>query len=477
MTILIAANRAPVSGVDTGQVRPGQGGLVSLLTRAAEAFEREDLIWVGAAITGTENRLVPETVSTLLPYGVRFLEIPPDIYNGYYNVVSNRLLWFVHHRLFDELDVPVMDDEALDAWHHAYAIANRRFAELLAAIAGAQDLVLVQDYHLSLAPSHLRRLAPDLPIAHFTHTPFARPADLDRLPDEIGRALCAGMLGADLLGFHSPRWSSAFLDCCAHLRHRVDRASGLVLDGERRIWVREYPAPIDVPDLLDMAARDPARAWAERLAPDGHLLVVRTDRIDPSKNIVRGFEAFGQLLDRRPDLRSRVRFVASLFPSRTDVSEYRQYADRVAAAMGAVNDRHPGAIETFWDEDRDRSIGAMRIYDVLLVNPLLDGMNVVSKEGPAVNQRDGVLVLSREAGSAAELGDAALLVDPLDVHATAAALEAALDMTAGERRRRAATLRAAVGRRSPLDWLREQVEDLRAIASGGEPRTPPSGVT
>jgi trehalose 6-phosphate synthase len=476
MTVFLAANRSPVSLIETDEgvrARPGQGGLVSLLTEVANSLPDDDLTWVAAASTESERQLAssPSHRSAgLLPADVRFVDIPPDVYARYYNDVSNRMLWFTHHRLLDELKVPTFGVDMLREWREAYSLVNRRFAELLAAVARTTDLVLLQDYHLALVPGWLRRLAPELPIAHFTHTPFGTPADMDRLPGSAASDLLDGMLGADLLGFHTRRWSDAFLDCCEWKGHRVDRARGLVTHGGRRTFVRDYPAPVEAAALRRMARSDRTSAWAAHFAGDPRTMVVRADRVDPSKNIVRGFEAFGLLLDRRPDLRRRTRFVASLFRSRGEVPEYARYSERVAATIRAVNDRHEGAVEVFWDEDRERSLAAMRRYDVLLVNPLLDGMNVVSKEGPAINERAGVLVLSEGAGSADELGGSALLVDPLDVEATARALERALEMPQHERQARADSLRAIVEERTPEVWLRDQVSDLRAVAREGEPR-------
>jgi trehalose 6-phosphate synthase len=239
--------------------------------------------------------------------------------------------------------------------------------------------------------------------------------------------------------------------------------------------VREYPIPIDADELRERAKDDQARRWAERF--EGYTagpLVVRADRAEPSKNIVRGFEAFGEVLDRRDDLRNKLRFVACVYPSRQSMPEYRRYADEITAAVQRVNERHPDSIELYLEDDFDRTLGALAVYDVLLVNPIMDGMNLVSKEGPTVNKRAGALVLSKGAGSYEELGELAVTVeDSLGVGATATAIERALDLPRDERERRSRRLCEIVAQRRPGDWIDAQLEDLKAVGGGQPPRTPP----
>ncbi|HEX2058799.1 MAG TPA: trehalose-6-phosphate synthase, partial [Actinomycetota bacterium] len=283
-------------------------------------------------------------------------------------------------------------------------------------------------------------------------------------------------------GFHVAQWVHNFLDCCDRIGADVDRGRGLVVHAGVKTWVREYPIPIDPRDLREQAAGEAASAWAERFrrAAPGPL-VVRADRSEPSKNVVRGFEAFGMLLDRRPDLAASARFVACLYPSRQTMPEYRRYSEEVEKSVAEVNARHPDAIDLYMKDDFDRTLGAYRVYDVLLVNPIMDGMNLVAKEGPCLNENDGVLVLSPGAGAFEELGEHAVAIaDQMDVASTAAALERALDMPADERRARAAQLRAASTVRKPEDWINAQLDDLEAIQARGEPLSgaapaPPGG--
>jgi len=200
-----------------------------------------------------------------------------------------------------------------------------------------------------------------------------------------------------------------------------------------------------------------------------HRLILRVDRIEPSKNILRGLEAFRALLENHPEHRGRVQMMALLVPSRMEVSEYQDYLQEIMAQAGMINaefsDQYWEPVRILVGESYPRALAAMQLYDVLLVNPIADGMNLVAKEGALVNQRDGVLVLSERAGVFYELGDHALVVSPFDIHSTAEALHQALTMPAEERHERAEAMRKQVQGANVRQWFYDQVEDaLKALS-------------
>ncbi len=482
LRVVLVSNRGPVSFTEihgSFQTQRGAGGLAGALDWAArELGDRAQ--WIAAATSDDDREAHKQGATEDLPeelgYRVHLLDIDPDLYEQYYDWVSNRMLWFANHCLWNELDIDDFGARELDAWKDAYEPVNQTFAAAAAELAEEGALVLFQDYHLATAPGHLRRASPDQVILHFTHSSFCGPNGLGRLPKPIPKHVIEGMLGADLIGFHVAPWVEGFMECCELIGLTVDRAAGAVRHEGRCTWVRAYPIPIDADDLRERASGEDAKAWAKRFIEetDGPL-VVRADRIEPSKNIVRGFEAFGQLLDRREDLSGHARFVACLYPSRQTLEEYKQYAKRVSDVVAEVNGRHPGAIDLFMENDFDRTMGALEVYDVLLVNSIMDGMNLVSKEGAAVNDNSGVLVLSKGAGSFTELGeDSVEIADPLSVSETASAIESAIDMPPQERSRRAAGLRKRTESTLPQDWIGAQLDDLAAIKAGKEPLTPPA---
>lgn len=482
--VVIASNRGPVSFVraDDGsfEVKRGAGGMAAALDPAARQTGR-GAVWVCAPTSAEDREAIEEGehlgLEEQLGYGVRFVDVDLDTYKRYYDQVSNKLLWFANHCLWDELTLDDFGKKELADFTDAYDPVNERFAEVVGETASEDALVLLQDYHLYTAPAHLRKRRHDVTILHFTHSSFCGPEGLERAPRPIPRKVVEGMLGADLLGFHVGAWADGFFACAEEIGATVDRDEGTVEHEGRRTWVRAYPIPVDPSDLRKQAKEPKAQRWARRFrdSTDGPL-IVRSDRTDPSKNIVRGFEAFGRLLDKRPDLDGQALFVACLYPSRQGLPEYRQHLDQIRITAGRVNEAHPDSIELFLRDDFDRALGAYLAYDVLLVNSIMDGMNLVSKEGSALNEDDGVLVLSSGAGSFDELKeDAVVIDDPKDVDQTVAALERAIDMPADDRASRAARLKQKAAARTPQDWIEDQLADLEEIRSGRGPKTPPGG--
>ncbi len=471
--ILVASNRGPVSfsRSEEGEVTAnrGSGGLVTALTGA---ISQAGGLWVAAAMSDEDRAMaaggrfelaVEDTAHTL-----RYLAFDPGVYDAYYNEVSNRVLWFVHHYLWDTVRVPRFDESTRDAWA-AYREVNREFAGALAEEGGEPEgtAYLVQDYHLSLVPAMLRERVPDARIAHFSHIPFAGPRYFGILPGYMRQELLIGMLGADVLGFQAEAWAQAFLFTCrtlpgasVDLRRRRVRWQG------RETRVRVYPIAVDADALVELAKTESvvrARRRIERWRGEAKL-ILRVDRTELTKNIHRGFVAFEHFLLAHPEWRRRVRFLALLNPSRRRVPEYRAYTRECLREAERINDElgdedwHP--IDVRVKDDYVSAVAAYGLYDVLLVNPIFDGMNLVAKEGPAVNRRRGVVILSRNAGAYQELGRHTVPVNPFDVAETAEAIRTALEMPTRERTAMARALRSAVVRNRPERWVRAQLRDL-----------------
>jgi trehalose 6-phosphate synthase len=397
------------------------------------------------------------------------LEIDPLTFSRAYNAIANSTLWFVHHLLYATALQPEFDATFRQQWG-SYEDYNRAFAEALAADAAPGARVVIQDYHLVLAPRLLRQLRPDLRIGHFSHTPWA-PADYYRmLPSDVAARVLDGVLGADHAGFLSPRWAEAFLDCCEKvLGARVDRTAdtvGTVEHAGRRTHVGVHALGVDGSGLQQRARQPDVEArLASLLDQIGECqVIVRVDRTELSKNIVRGLHAYRELLRRHPEWHGRVVHVAGAYPSRHDLPEYREYTAAVQRVANEVNEEFGSAswrpLLLHVNDDYPRSLAAMRLADVLLVNPVRDGMNLVAKEGPVLSERNAVLVLSTEAGAAVELGEHALLVNPYDVSGTAEALHEALSMPADARRKRADALAAASTALPPDRWFTDQLTAL-----------------
>jgi len=481
--VLIASNRGPVSFRlgDDGMLsaRRGGGGLVSGLSSVTD--HTSAALWVCAALSDADRAAAREAPDgrfgpdgTPGGSGVRMLDIPPAVFHRAYNAVANSTLWFVHHMLYDTPNQPGFGIAFGREWD-SFRSYNRAFAEALAQDAGPAGRTgrpvraLIQDYHLTLAPRMLTELRPDVRIAHFSHTPWAPPAYYRMLPDAVGREVLDGLLGADHAGFLCQRWADAFLDCCEAILSpatEVDRVRQRVLYRGHVTEVGVHPLGVDAAELTARAAEPDVQAWMATLAKatGQRKLIVRIDRTELSKNIVRGLAAYRELLIAYPQWRGQVVHVAFAYPSRHDLPEYREYTARVQRMAREISeefgtaDWDPLLLQV--DDDYARSLAAYRLADVLLVNPIRDGMNLVAKEGPILSDRGCALVLSREAGAAAELHADALMINPFDVSGTAEALHEALLMSDSERRRRARSLALAASAVPPAAWFADQLTAL-----------------
>lgn len=451
----VAYDRAPEGGLVT---RRGAGGLVTAL---APLVSRHDVTWVASAMSAAERQLaaqgrIEETAQDGSGYRLRLVAVPPEAYRLYYDVVANPVLWFVQHGLWQRILEP--DADLTVPWRDGYLAVNQAFADAVVEELDRDPgaAVLFQDYHLYVAPRLVRDRRPDALLAHFVHIPWVDRAGWRVLPDEIVRTIHDGLLASDTVGFHSERWRSAFLDSCE---------ACLGTGALERTQVTVSPISVDADEFVALGASAEVRERTPLLLRDRpERLVLRVDRTDPSKNATRGFQAFGRLLERRPDLGSRVGMLALLHPSRLSIAEYQAYADELEAAAAAVNAAHgtDGRLPITLDlrDDFLLSVAAYRDYDVLLVNPVLDGLNLVAKEAPLVNARDGVVVLSRGAGAFDELAPWVVPCDPLDVEGQAEALETALDLPLETRRRWLASIRAHVEANDLDAWVAAQLEAL-----------------
>jgi len=478
--VLVASNRGPVSfgfAADGSlAARRGGGGMVSGLTSGLAGVSADGgVLWLCAALSDADREAARRGEQARGAPGeapVRMLDIPLDTFDAAYNGIANSVLWFVHHLLFDTPNQPRFGAEFRREWA-AYVAYNQAFADALAEESVTGTRVLIQDYHLALAPRLLRDRQPGARIAHFEHTPWAPPDYYRILPDDVAAAILDGMLGADHAGFLAERWAEAFLDCCAAVLGdsgaRVSRTgpgAGRVSYRGRVTEVAVHPLGVEAEALRARGEQADVLAAAESMTAmtEGRQVIVRVDRTELSKNIVRGLAAYRELLATRPQWRGRVVHLALAYPSRSGLAEYRAYGARVYELAGQINTEF-GTDD--WDplildvkDDYPRSLAACGLADVLLVNPIRDGMNLVAEEGPILSQRGCALVLSREAGAAALIGDSALVVNPFDVTATADALHAGLCMTAAERQERSAAIAAAASARAPRRWLAEQLEAL-----------------
>jgi len=454
--LIVVSNRGPLAfarDADGARVaRRGAGGLVTAL---APLVSHHDVTWIASALSDEDRAVaaegaVEETARDGSSYRLRLVAHRPSAYDLFYNVVANPAFWFVQHGLWGLKQDP--DHDLGCAWEEGYVAVNQAFADAVLEELEREPAAAVffHDYHLYVAPALVRARRPEAALAHFTHIPWVDAEAWSVLPAPIVTAVHTGLLANDVVGFHTERWRCAFLSACSSLG--LDTGGALVT---------AHPISIDPDEFTSLARSDEVLARERELvASRPETMILRVDRTDPSKNVVRGLEAFGLLLERRPDLRGRVGMLALLDPSRQDIPEYVEERLRIEAAAAVLEERFPGALQLRIGDDFPQSVAAYKQFDVLLVNAVMDGLNLVAKEAPLVNTRDGVVVLSVNAGVHEELGEWTVSIDPLDVEGQATALEDALSLPRAERRSRLEAIREHVRSHDLAAWLEAQLADL-----------------
>jgi trehalose 6-phosphate synthase len=459
--------------------RRGGGGLVTALR---SLVAHHDVTWIASAMT-EEDRVVaaehgpaavPETAGDGSRYRLRLVAHDPQAYDWYYNVVANPTLWFAQHYLWPLALAPNIDRGLHHAWAEGYVAVNQSFADAVVDELEHEPeaAVFFHDYHLYVAPALVRERVPGATLAHFVHIPWPQPDYWRVLPEPIRRVLHEGILANDVVSFHTPRWRLNFLRCCEDIaRADADFDEGEVTVGGRVVSVRSRPISVDPAEFEGLASSPAVLAEEERIVAERpEFLVVRVDRTDPSKNVVRGFRAFELFLEAHPELWRRVVMLTLLDPSRQDIPEYAEYLGAIQREARRVNDRFQGEgwtpVELKIEDNFPQSVAAYKQYDALVVNAIFDGMNLVAKEAPLVNERAGVLILSENAGAHEELGEWAVTVNPFDVFGQAEAIHRALTMPAADRRRRLDAIRAHVREHDIAHWIELQLADVDAARAG-----------
>ena len=472
--LLTVSNRGPVEfhRDEDGKVIavPGQGGLATALRVAAQLYPTT---WLSSPMTPVDREMAGggfapgDTESESL-----FVAADPKAYDLFYGCFANEVLWFLQHSL------PLPEEELTaerieEAWRDGYVAVNQAFADRIVEElqTGAFRAVIFHDYHFYVSPRLVREKRPEAYLQQFVHIPWPSPEVWERLEPEIVHRICDGLLANDSLVFQTPDSARAFLMTCRAVLAdaTVDLIESTVEHAGHGTRVWSNGISVDIEELAEAEESPEFSRYRYLLRPSpGQKTIVRVDRLDPTKNIIAGFEAYARLLEDHPELHERVHFLAQVFPSRSDVATYVRYQDEVQAVVQSINRRfgslHWKPIRLLFEHNRMQALAAMSLYDVLLVNPLADGMNLVAKEGPMLNTRDGVLVLSKRAGAFAELGCAAIGIDPQDVEVTKDALYTALTMTPIERRERAVRLRQTVRQRDLRDWFRALLADIEGHA-------------
>jgi trehalose 6-phosphate synthase len=477
--LIIATNRGPVEYYLTQnkvlKSRRGAGGVITALIDTGSQME---MSWVAMAMTEGDRLAVKEAQQDAgrLPalHGqnvhLHYVAISKAAYRKHYEQISNQLLWFLQHYLYN----PTEDSGAMkriqDAWENGYRVANQAIADAVIAEIESEKtmpVVMLHDYHLYLAARMIRQRHPTIVTQQFIHIPWPDVRCWHFLPNNIAQDIYQGLVGNDIVGFQTERDARNFLDGARSMLDEavVDFEEGAIWWQGHRTQTRAYPISISVTSERRLVNSAAGKRAAEEIRPLlGEQTIMRVDRIEPTKNILRGFQAYAQLLEEHSELQGKVNFLAFLVPSRQSLPEYKRYTADVMKIINEVNQKYGThdwqPITAFCENDRTRALAAMQYYDVLLVNPIIDGMNLVAKEGPVVNQVNGILVLSRTVGAFQQLGKTCIPTSPTDVNETAHALYKALTLPPEERRSKSTLTRQIVERQDLNVWMSRQISDI-----------------
>ncbi|MDX1621459.1 MAG: trehalose-6-phosphate synthase [Nitriliruptorales bacterium] len=460
--LAVVANRLPISRADDGTWETSTGGLVTAM--------RPVVAEVGGAWVGWDggDRDVPQRVGDLNvdlhPVSLSHAQV-----QGYYYGFANRTLWPLFHDLLEE---PVIERR----WWHTYVEVNERMADAAgdaASSTGQSPLYWVQDYHLMLMPEQLRQRQRDADIGFFLHIPWPHPELFARLPWR--EELLRGLLGADVVGFHTEPYRENF--CRAARRLLGVEAEGKLLHLEEGRTVRTAASAIsiEVEEFADLATHpDTQRELSDlREQFEGRHVFLGVDRVDYTKGIRHRLQAIELLLERNPELRNRFAFVQIGVPSREDVAEYQSLREEIEREVGRINGRftEPGRdvpVHYFYrGVSKNRLAAYYRLADVMCVTPLKDGMNLVAKEFAVCQDAGGdagALLLSEFTGAIRELGADAVPCNPFDVEGLSYLMQACLELEESDRRERIERMAAAVREHDVFHWVDGQLGLLEDAA-------------
>jgi trehalose 6-phosphate synthase len=457
-------------------MKRGAGGLVSTLLPFMTTVNGT---WVASAMTEGDRKIARKYEKCIIAipeenpeFCVSFVVVDEKIYSDYYSVISNPLIWFIQHYMWNTPYVPEIDDNIHKAWHDSYVHVNKLFAERIIYEAQNSDkepLIMLQDYHLYTCPGYIREKLNDIFLSQFIHIPWPQSEYFSILPEYMQEAIIKGLLSNDIIGFHIEKYVKNFLYTCEPYVDKVDYKNDMIWNDGRVISVKNYPISVDDKKLIENSKSSEVLKKEELIKQikGDCFLIYRTDRADLSKNIIRGFKAYELFLQKHPEFHGKVKFLSTGMPTRQQIKEYCNYRDETYKTIDSINERYSKdgwkPIEQVFKADYNLVTAAFKHYDCLMVNPIIDGMNIVAKEGPIVNDNNGVLIMSNGAGSYEELKEFSIIINAYDITQTADAIYRAIMMSAEERERLIEGLKKTVHERNVYIWMQEQFNDIRKV--------------
>lgn len=456
--IIVVSNRGPVSASfdQTGKpnLKRGAGGLVTALL---PLMKNKMADWVFPISAPAELEAHKKGMFKGDIPGLHPATIPIEIHDAAYNKISNEILWYLNHGMFSLSRNPSFDTRFY-LWWSQYQQYSRLIAKSISDLAGQNAKVMLQDYHMFLVAGYLGETRPDLEQSLFLHTPFANPSEFDVLPRPIALEILTSLAQLTHIGFHASKWRDNY----------VSTTTDFGVSLAKNVWVN--PLGSDIDELNQVVKSAETRLPEISSIAQNRRIIARSDRMEPSKNILRGIDSIVELFRFFPNLLSSVVHIANCYPSREAILDYANYASEVKQRVQEANQylealaKNLGIqlpskpIVLFANDDFELSVALLTSYDVLLVNPIRDGLNLVATEGPLINTKHGILVLSENAGIVESLGDVAMVINPFDIRQTALALADALSVTESDKESSNTILKNKCLISNPKSWFENQIK-------------------
>jgi trehalose 6-phosphate synthase len=455
-------------------MKKGAGGIVPTLF---PIMENAMGIWIASAMTDTDIEMT-EKYQNRIPiplespkFRAHLITLNREKYDAFYNTFINSLLWFIHHYMWNLADTPEINDDTHNAWQ-SYEYVNQKFADkIIEEINSSKkdSLVMLQDIHLQTCPAYIRERAEEVFLSQFIHIPWPQPDYFGVLPEYMQEAIVKGLLANNIIGFHIERYVKNFLMICEKYADKIDFKNNIVHYNGRKIYVKNYPISVDVTGLNQLVKSDEVLKKEEyvKKIKGNNFLIYRTERTDPSKNIVRGFKAYELFLEKYQEFQGKVTFFITGMSTRENVKEYRDYRTKVNDIIDEINEKYSKngwkPIVSHFNAEYSLVTAALKNYDCLIINSIHDGMNIVPKEGAVLNENDGILILSETTGVYDEFKEYSININALDISRTVEAIYKAVTMDQDGRENRLKGLKEIVSQYDVYKWIGEQFSDIQKL--------------
>lgn len=475
--LIISSHRGPIDLLENNNTKKS-GTTAS--TAFGELINKISFSWITNPTKDIERKLAENENNNSIPISsneptkiIRYINNSRRAYHKYYNIICNPLLWYLHHQMWNFPYNPNIDENIQDAWVNGYVHINENFANTILEEVKKQNnnsIIIVQDYHLYLVPELIRKVNKNSFIHYIIYTPWTSSRNWAILPTYIRNPILTSLLCANLIVFQTRDDARNFLNCCEEFLSdiTIDYQNLSVIYKNHSVKVNIAPISINIKEINSLANSTPVTIYKKELEQlSTESTIVRVDRAEPTKNILRGFEAYKIMLEKENHLLNKVTFLAFLAPSRLHISQYKRYLIEIENKINEINAKFQTKtwkpIIPFYENNYARALAGLKIYDVFLQNAIIDGTNLVTKQAPIVNEKNGTIILSETSSVSKELTDYVVKVAPTDLAGTAMALYQSLITKEKDRKNNYKKIVDHIKCHDNKAWLLTQLEWIKEL--------------